>query len=113
MTRAPSFKAGDRVVKLGQPLGSPDGKSWTIINRVKPGQIGTVASYVGHLPTRSGNVPEAYRVIWDGTGDQAVSAYFLQKIDEYYDGNEKTTWDDCPFKPRELVRTENPTLAEE
>ncbi len=38
-----------------------------------------------------------------GTGRAKFEAHELIPVNEKYDGNKLTTWNECPFKPKEFV----------
>ena len=83
----------------------------------KPGDL---AQYIGpEVPEKVGSIVEVttYPMDWKDTGQEyvictplirSINGVFTKNIipiPDEYDGNETTTWDECPFQPKELVVT--------
>jgi hypothetical protein len=83
-----NWKPGDRAIVVGMPM--------------------TGAEYVGSEVTVTSipyGIGGAVLVSISGAGTfKRAEVQFLKPIDDDYDGHQTTTWDECPWKPKELVR---------
>jgi hypothetical protein len=89
-----NFQIGDRVIII-RCYNRPWAVGWTGTVVGDSGQ----AKVLRDWPT--GGIDWAYPVEWDGLGLIDAHPKAIKKIN---DDDEKTSWEDCVWKPKELVK---------
>lgn len=64
------------------------------------GEIVTIISYEGVYDNGLKRCENCWNVNWNGDKEWVVNDRVLKPL---YDGNEKTSWEDCVWQPKELV----------
>ena len=84
------WKIGDRAV-VDCPVSGAHGKTVTVTSKLILVNCPTHGLYMGH---------EIDHLRLDGSGECIfLEPHELKPIPDEYDGNEVTTWVECPFKP--------------
>jgi len=95
------FDIGDLAIVIGAP------PEWTP-DCGSPNYTGQIVTIIGNLVTLcnevSGRTADVYPVDIKSAHIDTRICFEPHHLKPYYDGNEKSEWDESIFKPKELVR---------